>query len=371
VEQRRRFVRDASQSLTAESVLKVLQAAATSSHQTISHSMTRLLTKLAAHADEGSPRTRTHAETALRENIEALLADWALEDPNPDAYTLSLDAMARAAPVLRKPNGDEGALAEVERLMEMALEIDVWGPTVERVMEELVAEGGSLRLLRMLEKAPRDNQVARRAWERLGTVDELHRLMHDAGADVKALRALVIRIGEPAVDPLLDVLSMSEDRALRRRAFDVLRSLRSDWITDRVIGRLGAPEWYVPRNMLALLLQYRPPLDHLDLMPWCQHGHPRVRREALALMMTSPARRELAMIMALEDEDERVVWTALPEIGADASPAVLLTLAEQVLLDFSRSEELRVAAVRAVAGSRSPLAADALVDSVTDGRTIL
>ena len=53
--QRKKFVLDANQSLAVDSVLKVLQAAATSSEQTISTSMTRMLSKMAVHAGRGSP----------------------------------------------------------------------------------------------------------------------------------------------------------------------------------------------------------------------------------------------------------------------------------------------------------------------------
>jgi hypothetical protein len=98
-ERRRHFVMDANRALAAESVLKVVRSAASTSQQNISHSMTRLLTKLAAHTRSGNGRVREEAESAFRGQIEELMADWSLEDPNPGAYTLSLDAMARAAPV--------------------------------------------------------------------------------------------------------------------------------------------------------------------------------------------------------------------------------------------------------------------------------
>ena len=48
--QRRRFVLDASQGMTVDAVVELVQAAATAEGQTISHSLVRMLTKLASHA---------------------------------------------------------------------------------------------------------------------------------------------------------------------------------------------------------------------------------------------------------------------------------------------------------------------------------
>ncbi len=53
---------------------------------------------------------RSQADTALRENIEALITGWDLKDPNPEAYTNVLDAIARAAPIFQSRDG-EGAAA--------------------------------------------------------------------------------------------------------------------------------------------------------------------------------------------------------------------------------------------------------------------
>lgn len=73
--QRRRFLLDANQSLAVDAVVKVLRAASESSEQTMSTSLTRLLSKLAVHAEAGSERMRGQADTALRENVEELIAD--------------------------------------------------------------------------------------------------------------------------------------------------------------------------------------------------------------------------------------------------------------------------------------------------------
>src|SRR6266516_3006059 len=65
--QRRQFVYDSTDGMAVDAVLEILQAAADSSHQTISHSMVRMLSKLAAHAEAGAATVRPQADAALRD----------------------------------------------------------------------------------------------------------------------------------------------------------------------------------------------------------------------------------------------------------------------------------------------------------------
>ena len=371
VERRRRFVMDANRTLAAESVLKVMRSAASTSQQTISHSMTRLLTKLAAHTRSGNGRVREEADSAFRGQIEELMANWSLDDPNPGAYTVSLDAMARAAPMFGTEDDSGGSLAGAERLVEMAIEIDAWGPIVRRAVEELAEGDTTVRLLQLLGEAPPGNGVAERAWAYVATLDELHRLLEDPGVDTEIVGALATRLGEPAVEALIGLMCEADERTHRRRAFDVLKGLPVPWVSDRAIRRLDDPRWFVQRNMLLLLLQVGAPVEGVQLTPYATHEDPRVRREALALMISRPDRRDAGILMALAEDDERVVRLAVNEIRGDVPEPVLRALIDDVLLDPTRSDELRTAAVKAMAESISFDAADALIRSATAGRTIL
>jgi hypothetical protein len=147
-DQRKQFVLDANQSLAAESVVKVVTAAAASSEQTISSSMTRMLSKLAMHASGGTGEAggRSQADTALRENVESLIEGWELKDPNPEAYTTVLDAMATAAPVFETED-NETEIMGVVRLVQMALEVDAYGPSISKAVQDMAAGGGTAELL--------------------------------------------------------------------------------------------------------------------------------------------------------------------------------------------------------------------------------
>ncbi|PYO79324.1 MAG: hypothetical protein DMD67_02970, partial [Gemmatimonadetes bacterium] len=125
--QRRQFVADVTDGMAVDAVLDILTAAAETAQETISHSLVRLLSKLAAHAEAGAEPVRPQADVALREQVRRLLEGWTLPDPNPGAYGTALQRMARSAPVATAPREDRNA-AEPDRIVAMALEIGTVGP---------------------------------------------------------------------------------------------------------------------------------------------------------------------------------------------------------------------------------------------------
>src|SRR5947207_12316952 len=124
--QRRQFVSDAADGMAVDAVLDILKAAAESSQEAISHSLVRLLSKVAVHAEAGAAPVRPQADAALREQVQQLLAGWTLPDPNPGAYGAALQRMARAAPA-GTPRSDH-QVTEPDRLVAMAREIGRMGP---------------------------------------------------------------------------------------------------------------------------------------------------------------------------------------------------------------------------------------------------
>jgi hypothetical protein len=367
--QRRQFVLDANQSLAVDSVVKVLSAAAATSQQTISHSMTRLLTKLASHAEHGSDHVRAQADTALRENVEALISGWELKDPNPDAYTNVLDAMAKAAPVFDVATDGKDALSGAERLVEMALEVDAFGPIVSKAVSDFMLSGGTGRLLEMLREAGPSNATAERIRTGLTTPSQFRQLLVSGQVDDSALRALIDEMGSAAVDPLLDVLADSDSRAVRRRVFDALTGI-GPFVAQRAMERLQDGRWFVVRNMLALLQRLEHLPEDFDIQPYLTHQDHRVRREAIPLALRRPVLRDRTLVAALSDGDERMVRMALLDLHEGVADIVLPTLVNRVVASTERSPEIRAMGAKALASSRSPLALNALLDLATAGKTL-
>ncbi len=367
--QRRNFLLDANASLAAESVVKVLDAAARGSEQSISNSMTRLLTKLAVHAEYGTGAQRSQADTALRENVEALIEGWELRDPNPEAYTSVLDAMSRAAPIFEEPKERGSALPGAQRLVEMALELDAWGPMIAKALQDLAREGDIKVLLTLLKGADVGSGTAARMRRALAMPEHVTRILSDEHWHEKTSKALLTSLGDVAIGPLLDVLAECDDPSMVRRLHGVLAGL-GPTVGERAVARLRDGRWIVVRNMLALLARAYQLPEGLDLRPLIDHEDPRVRHAALPVALGVSHLRERALVDSLADPDERLVRLALRELDAEVPDVVLPTLVYRVVMDDGRSAELREMGVKVLQGSRSLLALITLIELVTPGRTL-
>ncbi len=367
--QRKKFLMDAAQGLPVDAVVKILRAGAEASGQNISTSLTRMLSKLAAHSETGPRHLRAQATNALLENVEELISDWELEDPNPDQYTRVLDQMARAAPVLSgTEEGDEG-LEGAERIVQMALEVDAEGPTLHKAVADLVDAGGVSRVLALADRASEGSQVAERLRRQLATPHQLRRLLSGEDVDRESLRQLVDRLGDQAIAPLFEILIESEYRSVRRKVFDCIAELGPRMV-EHALDRLDDSRWYVRRNILALLHRLEELPEGFDPTEHLGHSDPRVRREAFPLAFRDPGGRQRALAQALGDSDERIVRMALLELQDGIGDALVPVVVNRVLRNDALSA-LRSLAVRAIGTSRVPLALDALLEICDGGRSVL
>lgn len=369
--QRRKFILDANQSLAVDAVVKILQAAAQASEQTISSSLVRLLGKLSAHAEAGARRVRDQADTALRDHVEELLKDWELRDPNPDQYTLILDAMARAAPLLQGPAAGQPAeeLPGAKRLLQMSFEVDVWGPTVAKAVSDLMEAGDVAYLLELVQQAPPGSLAAARVREHLTRPANLRRFLAGPDVDETSLRGIVEPMGTEAIPVLLDALVDSESRSVRRKVFDLLAQMGAP-LGPALMARLQDPRWYALRNFLALAQRIPQLPEGFSALPFLDHPDPRVRREAFPLAVAQRGVRDRVLAVGLADPDERMARMALLEVQEHLPETLVPVLVNRILL-APRPSELKVLGVKALATSRSPLVLEALLQICSTGRSWL
>ena len=367
--QRRKFVADASRVFAVDAVVDVMAAAANASGQTISHSMLRMLSKLAAHADRGPAAARGQADSELREQVRSLVSGWTLNDPNPDAYTRALHEMSRAAPDAAPSRGRTSNSAEPDRIVLMALEIGAYGDIVAAAAEQIRRDRGIAVLAELLGRVPEDNAAAVAIWKQVASVASLEDELARDGLDPAQLRPLVERVGVEAVEPLLRTLAESESRSLRRGLMDLLRAL-GPAIVQPIGEWLRRDErWYVLRNMLALLAEVSSVPEGLESQRFLSHPDGRVRREAYRLFLQIPSERDRAVCAALIDPDPRNVRQGLGA-ARERMPGAAVALVVQRLNDDTLPADLRVALIRALEGTRSPLALDALLRQASGGRSL-
>jgi len=366
--QRRQFVADVTDGMAVDAVLDILTAAAETAQETISHSLVRLLSKLAAHAEAGAEPVRPQADVALREQVRRLLEGWTLPDPNPGAYGTALQRMARSAPVATAPREDRNA-AEPDRIVAMALEIGTVGPRLGPAIDQVVSDGRLEQLLDALDAVTAESAASELVRGRLATGDVVRRVANREPVDFKTLERLVPLVGVAAAAPLLDVLATAESRGARRGLLAQLAKM-GPAIAATVIARLDDPRWYVIRNLLTVLEEIGPPPD-FSAVPFMRHVDARVRLHALKLQLKRPEGRDEALVAGLADQDPRTLRLALGlAIAVERCPDAAVPLLISRATDRALSTDLRVLAIRALGHAVAPAALEALLQLTSGGRTL-
>jgi DNA-binding transcriptional MerR regulator len=356
--ERRRFALTAAQVLAVDAVIEVVEAAAATTGQTISHQLLRLLHKFAHHAEQGPPQLRAEAESMLRRNVAQLITDWNLEDPNPGAYTEVLEGMVRRTP--DAPEDLEDKLdCEPETVLQIGLETGCAGPRVQLAMEALL-ETRLPTAIELLHGAPAGSVMADAMWREIATPARLRLELSAPRQDFRTIERMVSRLGPTATEPLLDLLEQSADRSARARTLNLLASIGPS-VAPAAAARLKNAPWFVQRNLLALLrlLHVWPP--GFSAVTYACHPELRLRREAYKLLLEFPAQRPSAILHGLEDSDAEIVTLVL-RAAVDGCPPEAMRAIERFVEDWRRPAPLRALAVRALARSHGPQALARLME---------
>lgn len=347
VAQRREFALHATHGLTVDAVIDVVRAAADVSGQTISSSLVRMLSKLAAHAERPTPgAVQSRSDTELREQVRRLISSWHLEDPNPDDYTAALDSISRHGVT---HDSDGLGSANPERMLQLALEVGTIGPNTNRILDQLLARPDITPLLDILDGAPegptRDALLAR-----VVTVERLVATLHTEPPNTRLAERLALRLRERAVDPIMDLLEDEEER-LHGWAGDMLVRL-ADVSGSRVVARLPDAPVHVQRQLLHVI-------DRLEAWPagfspdvYATAADAGVRREAVKIMLRREDTRDAGIVLGLEDADERTVGIALAA-ALKRCPAGAVPILMRRIDSTTLSAELRARGIRALAASGS------------------
>jgi hypothetical protein len=346
--QRNKFVLDATQGMALDAVVELVQAAASTSGQNISHSLVRMLSKLAVHADEGAPLSRAAADGALRDSVHKMISGWTLEDPNPDGYREALRKMSQATPVFQ--TGDDTYPCEPERLLAMGLEIQMLGDPVWRAITAMCAAEDIKPLLGLLDEAP-EGWMRDTLWRYVAAPDTLQRQLERAEPDIEVIERLVKRMGVASVPALLDSLGLLDERNAAA-IIDMVVALGADaaaLVADRVDGARPVKQ----RLLLSILSKIGASPEGFDVSVYSRSGDATVRREAYRAMIRDSETRDEAIADALGDTDERIVRLALGAAMTNCPPKAARTLLARAD-DPALSVDLRALAIRAASSYKSP-----------------
>jgi hypothetical protein len=209
-------------------------------------------------------------------------------------------------------------------------------PQVTRLLDLLVAAAEGLTL---------DELV----W-RFVTPEGLIDVLHNETPNTRLAERLALRLREVAVDPVINLLEDEEER-LHGWASDMLVRL-ADVSGGRVVERLPNAPVHAQRQLMHIVDRLGDWPQGFSPEPYAKSPDAGVRREAVKLMLRRDETRDAAILLGLEDSDERTVGialaAALKRCPADAVPILMRRVDSSTL-----SAELRARGIRALAASGS------------------
>ncbi len=360
LDKRRKWLLHASRVMNADVIVTLVESAAKASERSISPAILQLLSKLSAHVDKGPPRTRLRAEQALRQRIRDLVAQWqkpGTRPPGTPEYDLTLEQL---------PGGEadfEPVLVygpEPQRVVMTSLELGIVQAGTRRALDRMIEGGETGLLLDLLDRIPGDEpHVAElRGW--VYSRSTVARVLNIEPVDLDALARLVKGTGPEALGTLLDALSVAKERKVRARLLDILAHL-GPAIGPEVAARIPGAPWFVQRNLLRLLGMLPELPDGFALSAHVRHPDPRVRHEALRIMLRDRARRTEAIKRALEAPDPPTVRLGIMACSEGGCPPTVAPLLLQRIHAAGLDPQLRAVAIRAVAGVDNPNVVAALL----------
>ena len=345
--QRFQFALNATQGLTVDAVVDVVRAAANVSGQSISTSLVRMLSKLAAHAEQPTGSVlQTRSDAELREQVRRLISSWELADPNPDDYTAALDSISRHTAA---NDAENNAGADGERMLQLALEVSTIGPHTERLFAQMLARPDVTPLFDLLENAP-ESPARETLLGRIVTPDRLMDVLHSEPPNTKLGERIALRLGQIAVDPVINLLEDEEER-LHGWASDMLVRL-AEFSGARVVERLPGAPVHAQRQLLHVVDRLGSWPDGFSPEPYTISSDAGVRREAVKLMLRRDDTRDTAIVLGLDDQDERTVGIALAA-ALKRCPAGAVPILMRRVDNSTLSPELRARGIRALAASGS------------------
>jgi hypothetical protein len=354
--QRRKFMRQAVDGMEVDAVIDLVTAATNMEGEGVSRIMLRMLKKQAQQARSANPKRRLFADTSVREQVRELIEGWSLEDPTPGAYANALNRMTSATAFV-EVSPEARHLPEPDRLFQMALEVDEIGDGVIAAVDGMLELGQAVWILRGLHAADAPTVVSA-VREHLSKPETVTQLLQRESIDVEAMKLLVEQVGMATVEPMLSVLKETEDQQKRRALIDLLVLVGPD-VGPSVVVALSDERWQVKRNMLLILGQLERLPEGFDPADHKEHPHPKVRFEAVKLMLRDPEQRADGIRAALMDSEEALIrlglQTALESCPENAAPLIATKLRP------SYPEGLRIMAIRALGASGSHTAVRALL----------
>ncbi len=335
---RRRFLADTLTIVPTALLLQLLEAVAEADGAPISAQLRWLLGKLAVNPNGG-----TSATPAFTAQVLSLVDQWeGLEDEEAPTH---VDPRLRVEPV---------------RLLALGLELERATPVVRRAAVAMAHRGQLVEVLQLVDAPANERKTADAITTAVLDPGLLGRLLAAPTPDFALIERVVRLTKATAIPVLLSALESADNRSARRRLLDLLIHLGPS-VEASLLARLDAAPWYLARNILGVLAHLPQVTDPQPVLRALTHPDPRVRHEALKVLLRHPETRDRAIQDALEGGDQAQTRVALTALGGRCPPVLVAS----VLSVLGHPDpELRLQAVRLLAETSSPLVVPQLLTLV-------
>jgi HEAT repeat protein len=171
------------------------------------------------------------------------------------------------------------------------------------------------------------------------------------------LLAFFRRVGDPAADLLVDLLTAAESSTERRAYRDAIVQCPAAGLP--LIHQLRHPEWYVVRNAAELLGEMNLVDADVALIATLEHPDARVRQAAtLALIRLGTPKAVHTIVRALDDPESSVRLKAVRGLASIDSPRAVPALL--AALDTEKETDLQQAILGALGKQGTPEAVERL-----------
>lgn len=361
---RRQFLQSAMDALPSMAVVQMLDAAAEASGTSISRSLTMLLTKLARHADdEDADRSREGSEH-LSEEMDRMLRGWELDSPNPEQYDRALRDLSNFG----THEGRDVAGPAVS-VIQMAIEVDQYGDTVEKSLLDLVEAGELTRVAPIILEAE-GSEAAASMRERLSDPSLIGDLSQRQDVDPRSL-ALLTDFLEPSIAAasLVDLVRVTESDQVRAKALERLMEL-VDHIGDGVSVLLESDDARVVLAGLHVVRRTGVAPAGFSPLELLASPNAEVRGAALEQALQSEETRATALDLALRTGDEQLQGTALESMAEDPPEEALSSVVREIVARPGVPPWLSRMGIHVLSASDSEVALEGLLDFVVVGRTL-
>ena len=324
--------------LPVSAVLDWIEAAA-SAERSISPYLLRMMKKLSSQATRRNDGRPDEGGEALREAAKQLIEGWRLETSETESHSALLEQISNYEGSESTLNGE--AAAGADRIVQMALETDAFGPDVTAAVDHLIDHRRLATVLAFLDRIPDSTTAGPSIFDYLEAPETLRRVLLTEPVDMDGTRDLLSRCGPARLEPMLDALTVSESQSTRQLILERLREI-GEAARDPIVARLEGSPWYVQRNLLMLLAAMPAIPPGLQVDAFAHHEEPTVRVEALKLLARMPSRREEAVAEALHDPDLRVVRAAFEVAAAGGLPRKSATRVLQIAQQAEEESDLRL-----------------------------